>query len=298
VPVDLLTRLVKYREPDRNPEQQAALLQDLTGLISVRIQNVANYYFLETDKGQLDFRHHFPNVAPPWPFFFMSFKAPAYELRHGKLKPNQNAGVEVGYEFFTARDEATGEWEVKCLLLYSASSRDMRIRTLGWRVSKDGQILSIDGSEVKSDKVRLSVSQEVDWHGRTYGQSPLPSDLLCLPLLAISFCHCKNVDLIREPVPPKVKAKRERAYGWSPDAWHTLKIEPMQRQLHSVGAKDPAGLKRALHICRGHFKDYREGRGLFGKTHGIWWWDFHLTDSSHRHQYEIEQTDKPTVNIP
>ena len=63
-------------------------------------------------------------------------------------------------------------------------------------------------------------------------------------------------------------------------------------------AKDPAGLKRALHICRGHFKDYREGRGLFAKTHGIWWWDFRLTDSSHRHWYEIEETDQPMITTP
>ena len=27
-----------------------------------------------------------------------------------------------------------------------------------------------------------------------------------------------------------------------------------------------------LHICRGHFKDYRES-GLFGKVKGIFWWD-------------------------
>jgi hypothetical protein len=26
-----------------------------------------------------------------------------------------------------------------------------------------------------------------------------------------------------------------------------------------------------MHICRGHFKDYREGRGLFGKYHQLVW---------------------------
>ena len=39
----------------------------------------------------------------------------------------------------------------------------------------------------------------------------------------------------------------------------------------------PAGeqhdVKKALHICRGHFKDFREGRGLFGRTKGLFWWD-------------------------
>jgi hypothetical protein len=69
----------------------------------------------------------------------------------------------------------------------------------------------------------------------------------------------------------------------------------MCKQLDAAGAKDPGGLPRALHIMRGHFKDYREGRGLFGKVHGMWWWDFRLTDSSHPHRYQIE---KPGEQLP
>ena len=26
-----------------------------------------------------------------------------------------------------------------------------------------------------------------------------------------------------------------------------------------------------MHICRGHFRDYREGKGLFGKYHKLVW---------------------------
>jgi len=31
-----------------------------------------------------------------------------------------------------------------------------------------------------------------------------------------------------------------------------------------------------LHITRGHFKDYRDGKGLFGKYQGLFWWDQHV----------------------
>jgi hypothetical protein len=31
-------------------------------------------------------------------------------------------------------------------------------------------------------------------------------------------------------------------------------------------------MKQALHICRGHFKDYRQS-GLFGRHKGVFWWD-------------------------
>ncbi len=31
-----------------------------------------------------------------------------------------------------------------------------------------------------------------------------------------------------------------------------------------------------MHIVRGHFKDYRNGGGLFGKLKGLYWWDMHV----------------------
>jgi hypothetical protein len=31
--------------------------------------------------------------------------------------------------------------------------------------------------------------------------------------------------------------------------------------------------RRAVHIRRGHFKAYTRGRGLFGRYHGVFWWD-------------------------
>ena len=30
-------------------------------------------------------------------------------------------------------------------------------------------------------------------------------------------------------------------------------------------------MTRAMHICRGHFKDYRQGKGLFGRYHQLVW---------------------------
>ena len=31
--------------------------------------------------------------------------------------------------------------------------------------------------------------------------------------------------------------------------------------------------KNRFHIFRGHFKNYTEGNGLFGKYHGIYYWE-------------------------
>jgi len=48
-----------------------------------------------------------------------------------------------------------------------------------------------------------------------------------------------------------------------------------------ASASDETGvsIQKALHICRGHFKDYRKS-GLFGKIAGIFWWDQHARGSA------------------
>jgi hypothetical protein len=98
-------------------------------------------------------------------------------------------------------------------------------------------------------------------------------------LFAISLMHCKNVKLEDVAVPPKVQAKREKQ-GAPKITFKTLVVEPLRQQIRRETAKDPTGeqnhIKRALHIARGHFKDYRDGPGLFGKYHGLFWWDMQV----------------------
>jgi hypothetical protein len=62
--------------------------------------------------------------------------------------------------------------------------------------------------------------------------------------------------------------------------YHTLNIHPMREILRREGQQDSLGLQKALHICRGHFRDYTQGRGLFGKHKGLYWVDQHMRGSS------------------
>ena len=47
----------------------------------------------------------------------------------------------------------------------------------------------------------------------------------------------------------------------------------MKQILRTEGQSQSTGIKQGLHICRGHFKDYTRGRGLFGRFKGLYWWD-------------------------
>lgn len=103
-----------------------------------------------------------------------------------------------------------------------------------------------------------------------------------IALLTISFLHCKNVHL-QAVVPPKKplshKQKRRGDPSYARLTYHVLDIAPMRQVLRTQGHEERNGTKQALHICRGHFADYREGRGLFGKYQGVFWIPQHLRGS-------------------
>jgi hypothetical protein len=293
--MDLLTKLAKeaprwpHTMPDGNLNDRDSILRSLRTAIPIHVQNVADYLYLETEQYDFYLNRDFPNIAPPWPVFFMSFKMPPRLRRKDGWERNLSAGLEHSYLFVGERNEATGGWIVKSRLFISTTTEMIITQGAKWCVSKDGECLSAEGKPLEGETTSYSVTPILRWpEGNVLARGYFEPSLFFVPFLAICFCHCKNVDILKEPVAPKVKAKRERSYGWTPDAWHTLKIEPIRKQLADAGAHQPAGLKRALHIMRGHFKDYRDGRGLFGKHHGMWWWDFQLTHSSHKHRYDIE----------
>lgn len=96
--------------------------------------------------------------------------------------------------------------------------------------------------------------------------------------LAISFLHCKNVVLDKvtpaRHVVRNKSAKRRGEKDFQPVTYHTLDIRPMKAILEKEGGASPSGngTARALHICRGHFRHYKDGRGLFGRPQGGTYW--------------------------
>lgn len=94
-------------------------------------------------------------------------------------------------------------------------------------------------------------------------------------LLTLSFLNCKNVKLVVNQPPLKLSRAHEKRHGRPLLRFHTLQIQPMREILSREGRVEETGLKRALHICRGHFKDYRD-KGLFGRFRNVYWWDAHV----------------------
>lgn len=105
-------------------------------------------------------------------------------------------------------------------------------------------------------------------------------------LLAMSFMHCNNVYL-HEVKPPlqTVHNKAQKRRGvkpYQPVPYKVLDIRPMREVLRTEGQSERVGVKKALHIARGHFRHYENGRGLFGKYKGTYWIPQHIRGSKER----------------
>lgn len=122
--------------------------------------------------------------------------------------------------------------------------------------------------------------------------------LLAYSLVALAFMQCRNVRHVEHR--PKLASGKGWKQTKSPTlTYYTLEIDPMKETLRREGNVETVGLARAFHICRAHFKDYRQS-GLFGKIKGIFWWGPALRGSPEHGQvvkdYAVKAPDAPPHN--
>lgn len=98
-------------------------------------------------------------------------------------------------------------------------------------------------------------------------------------LFALSLLHCKNVATTDNAPNSWQQMKHARRGGKAPlVTYKTLDVGPMRQLLRNEGQSETNGLKKALHICRGHFANYDE-KPLFGKYTGQFWVPAHVRGS-------------------
>ena len=94
--------------------------------------------------------------------------------------------------------------------------------------------------------------------------------------LTTSFMHCRNVSETTVTPPPKLAKKHRKKHGVPLVQYRTINIDPMRQVLQSEGRAQETGIKKALHICRGHFRTYTMDKPLFGKVAGTFFVPMHV----------------------
>lgn len=98
----------------------------------------------------------------------------------------------------------------------------------------------------------------------------------CYPIfLSWSLAQCKNVEIKKTPseTDPK-RIEKLRRHGIPRITIKTLDIEPFRTVVKNETEGGESGIKKALHICRGHFRSYdpETSKGLFGRgQYGTFW---------------------------
>jgi len=284
----LMDRLFASRAYMHHGDKISELLLDAECL---SCDNVAQYIdSFAQDKSAFDY----PNIAPPFHNFFVEYKVPSSKtgdmigahilsLDWNKLicdMPNELAN-ETNYmlsEEFGALPDS--RWQLVIFPYWLRTGiLSTGVKSMVW-VNVDGQLSSRDEDSIsliyleKQEVLDKLNRIETDEHTEAYIKT-----ILHPIFLAISFLHCKNVTMERETPPAPLSKKYQKKHGRPLVSYHTLNIEPMKQILRAEGNIEKTGLKQALHICRGHFKDFSKGSGLFGKYKGLYWWDSQVRGS-------------------
>lgn len=241
----------------------------------ILIDNVADYYYTASDQEYWDIGRDFPNLAPPFPVAWYEHRLP------GTIHSKELGDTDVTKMITRGRsgvlvravkpEDAKGEgalpegtaWILWCELFIDYGWRGRPIEG-----PHGAMFLCIDSEGHLLERPWMQSYAEPRW------AEEMKSLMTWLhpTLLAVTFLHCKNVRIEDNQVPkPLAKKYRERHGGVNPTSYKTLIIEPLKQILRHEGNSDKVGIAKAMHICRGHFRDYREGRGLFGKYKQLVW---------------------------
>jgi hypothetical protein len=237
------------------------------------IDNVAEYYYT-SEQEYWDLRDDFPNLAPPYPAFWCEHKMvkrihskECGDTDVGALVPNGRIGMLInGLDPAQCKAEGMPEnarWILWCELFIDYGL----LRNVTATGPHGSTFLCIDAEGViierpwmqsfASNQDAEAMKNYMTWFNPAF--------------LAISFLHCRNVTLVDNAVDKPLAKKWRAKHGHWPTPYKTLVIEPLKKILRTEGRSGEVGVQKALHICRGHFRDYRNGRGLFGKYHQLVW---------------------------
>lgn len=115
---------------------------------------------------------------------------------------------------------------------------------------------------------------------------------------AFAMCHCRNVRVSGDNgeharAANKSNPRDPRNRGIQ---WRVLRIPSAKSGGH--GGQDPEAVKRALHICRGHFATYTEDRPLFGRHVGRFWHPQHVRGKAEHGEVRKGYAVGPAVSAP
>jgi hypothetical protein len=250
-----------------------------------QVQNVTDYILATCPQDIWSIGKDFPYLRPPFEFCWMETGRPPYLNVNGSRSRYPESPLRWGIILSCQRVVQDGTQLALTAHMIYLAEKDRAVYT------GSGLWQKLDSQGAPTGEMHLMVyglPQLRNWYSKQgvvdvdAAVNLLGSDTQarCYPfLLALSLLHCKNVTTTIQDSSAKVRASRHRKDKPPLTKYYTLNIEPMKRILRTEGRSEEVGLKRALHICRGHFATYSEDKPLFGKVSGRFWIPAHVRGS-------------------
>jgi hypothetical protein len=257
---------LKLEEFDNNLENKPFydFKKNQARIVNINIKNVYDYLFLDKEKIEYS-EKDIPNVAPPFPFMFFEYhKSSKYYL--DKVGVYVQSFENIPIEKHLMHFEETKWISETYVFIDSKKGPGWILLKASLFIDKNGKILQKSQKEntfVEMLKPGSYTEEEC------IKEATGPFAMYMFPArFATSLMNCKNVNVLaHSPIMHHKKSNKTPTIKY-----YTLDINPMKKVLKYEGGLEHNGMKKALHICRGHFKTYTEEKPLGGHTIGTYWW--------------------------
>lgn len=286
-----MTRLYDLIRRHARPKSRTLTDPLFKSAVVVSADNVFEY-LEETKQYTLKTIATLPCLIPPFASTFVEWKVMKNEgigwlFQYADLKPKENLHIKTADMTDEVRFAVVG-W------MYIVSHPDQpHIKAEIW-LNSNGMIIpqgdNIYSMSVESDSVFMDI-----WKTEAQMQeaSHTPIISMTVALWTLAFMHTAKVEV--EEVAPiaKLSKAHEKKYRVPLCSYKTIKVNAISsKRREAIDGESRQGGKHRLHICRGHWRDYRFGAGLYGKWHGIYWIRGHFKGKEElgtiKHNYEIE----------
>ena len=268
-------------------------------MVHVDISNVVSWFYEVNSQEVYNLYTDFPVLLSPWSDAIYHFTLPARSNSEGKIiaLPTRGMSFQVtiaNMPLDTDEDRAAA----RAFMMASENCTDMLEPRWVQRceIRMHGESRMLGGMSLVLDEQGAMVADSVPL---TTGHPSLKTNenvrafvygAMYPVALAISLTHCRNVEVRDRPVSRQVRRMAERK-GQPVIVYKELVIDAFRKQVRYETQGDGGNeIKRALHICRGHFATYGDHNPLFGKYTGTFWRPMHVR--GHKEIGEVKKTYK------
>jgi len=281
------------------------IIESIQKSVVVKIQNVVDYMNSSRDKwGPRDI----PCAMPPFPNLWMEFEFIFHSKEFEQTKDKNFIG-NISYGLLFSSGDGKQKINQVMVNIFQGSKVNNKFNTASHAVTsiynhdKKGIIIPFYANNSIAAKTKRLFGIEdknaeflkifdKDWQvtlSKIENSALSPDDLIRIKgmgihtlfgMMACSFMNCKNIEKVttRNEMPAQIKW---RGVSTQPQVKiYTLTIEPIKKVIASKNKGSSDLNIRSLHICRGHFKDFSKGKGLFGSHKGMYWWPMQTRGNS------------------